>query len=218
MSEGPDMADREGLAAEYVLGTLALPERLQAERLIASDPEFAALVQAWEARLAPLNDGYAEIAPPPALLPKIEARLFPTPPKPARWRLPLFGALAAALAAFFFLVVLPDRQPAGLITATLTGENQPLIVRASFDPDTRTATFTRAGGPAAAAGKDYELWVIPVGQSPVSLGILGEGDRQVPLDALPAGTTLAVTLEVANGSPTGQPQGPILVAATIGES
>ena len=218
MREGPDMADREGLAAEYVLGTLALPERLQAERLIASDPDFAALVQAWEARLAPLNDGYAEIAPPPALLPKIEARLFPTPPKPARWRLPLFGVLAAALAAFFFLVVLPDRQPASLITATLTGENQPLIVQARFDPDTRIATFTRAGGPAAAAGKDYELWVIPAGQSPVSLGILGEGDRQVPLDALPAGTTLAVTLEVANGSPTGQPQGPILVAATIGES
>lgn len=218
MSEGPDMTDREGLAAEYVLGTLALPERLQAERLIASDPDFAALVQAWEARLAPLNDGYAEIVPPPALLPKIEARLFPTAPKPARWRWPLFGALAAALAAFAFLVVLPDRQPAGLITATLTGENQPLIVQASFDPDTRTATFTRAGGPAAAEGKDYELWVIPAGQSPVSLGILGEGDRQVPLDALPAGTTLAVTLEVANGSPTGQPQGPILVAATIGES
>ncbi len=47
MSEGPDMADREGLAAEYVLGTLALPERLQAERLMASDPDFAALVQAW---------------------------------------------------------------------------------------------------------------------------------------------------------------------------
>jgi anti-sigma-K factor RskA len=41
MSAPEDMSDREGLAAEYVLGTLPLPERLEAERLIASDADFA---------------------------------------------------------------------------------------------------------------------------------------------------------------------------------
>lgn len=216
MSEGPDMTDREGLAAEYVLGTLSLPERLQAERLIASDPAFAELVQTWETHLAPLNGDYAEIAPPATLLPKIEARLFPTAPPARRWA--LFGALAAALAALFFFVILPYQTQPALITATLTGENQPLIVQASFNPDAHEVTFTRADGPAAGPGKDYELWVIPAGQGAISLGVLADGAVTVPLDALPQGTTFAVTLEQTGGSPTGQAQGPLLVAATIGES
>ena len=32
---------------------------------------------------------------------------------------------------------------------------------------------------------------------------------------MPAGVTLAVTLETAGGSPTGQPQGPVLVTGAV---
>lgn len=209
-----DLSDREGLAAEYVLGTLPLAERLQAERLIASDTAFAALVADWQARLAPLNEAYGDQAPSPDLLNRIEARLFPRPARPARWRIPFFGALAAALAAFVLVAYLPtspDRQ----ITATLVGEDQPLVVAARFDPDAGQLTFTRAGGPAADPGKDYELWVIPAGQAAVSLGVLRDNDLTVQLDRLPPGTTLAVTLEETGGSPTGTAQGPLLVAAVI---
>lgn len=214
MSDLPDMSDRDGLAAEYVLGTLPLPERLAAERLVMSDADFARLVEDWQTRLQPLNDAYAEMPPPPGLLPKIEARLFPVAPKAARWRLPFFGTVAAALAAVALIAYWPAPKP-DLITATLTGENQPLVVQASYDPQVGQATFTRKDGPAAAAGKDYELWVIPAGQSAISLGLLRDGDLTVALDGLPPGTTLAVTLEQTGGSPTGAAQGPILAVAVI---
>ncbi len=217
MSEGADMSDRDGLAAEYVLGTLPLPERLQAERLIASDPSFAALVADWQARLAPLNDGYAEISPPPDLLPKIEARLFPAPAGPALWRLPVLGALAAGLAALILALYLPFGPAEPTLTATLSGENQPPTIAAAYYADDQELTFTRTAGPAAEAGKDYELWVIPAGQAPISLGIIREQSVRVALASLPAGSTLAVTLETSGGSPTGAPQGPLLIAATIGE-
>lgn len=215
MSEGPDMDDREGLAAEYVLGTLPLPERLQAERLIASDPAFAALVDQWRAHLAPLDDAYQPMEPPADLFGRIESRLFPVAPKPARWRLPFFGALAAGLAALALALYLPDSAPEPTLTATLVGDNQPLQVAAVWYADSREIAFTRTGGPAAESGKDYELWIIPEGQSAISLGVLGEGEHRVPVEALPPGTTLAVTLETAGGSPTGVAQGPLLVATVI---
>jgi anti-sigma-K factor RskA len=217
MTAPEDMSDREGLAAEYVLGTLPLPERLQAERLIASDADFAALVEAWAARLSPLDEGYAPAAPPPELLDQIEARLFPTVPAPRRWRLRFFGVLAAGLAALVLFLIWPAPTPRPALTATLTGENQPLVVAASYDPGVGEVTFTRSAGPAAEAGKDYELWVIPAGQKPISLGVLRDEPARVALTTLPPGTTLAVTLETAGGSPTGDPQGPLLVAAVIGQ-
>ena len=213
MTTRADMDDRDGLAAEYVLGTLPLAERAEAQRLIGSDAEFARLVSAWEHHLDPLNDEFGEMTPPADMLARIENRLFPTAPKPARWRLPFFGALAG-LAALALVAFWPATAP-NLITARLTGDAQPLVVAASFNPDAHEVTFTRADGPAAPTGKDYELWVIPAGKDPISLGVLREGDLKVALASLPAGTTLAVTLELAGGSPTGAPQGNLLVAAVI---
>lgn len=215
MSDPMDhMPERDGLAAEYVLGTLALPERLVAEQLMADDPKFARLVTDWQARLAPLNDGYDPLTPPASLLPRIEARLFPQPER-SRWRLPAFGALGAALAALALVVYWPASAPHDLRSLTLTGESQPLVVAAIYDATAQEITFTRSAGPQAEPGKDYELWVIPAGQKPVSLGVLRDQPAHVAMASLPAGTTLAVTLETAGGSPTGQAQGPLLVATVI---
>jgi anti-sigma-K factor RskA len=71
MIENPD---REVLAAEYVLGTLDAAERAQAQRLIASDPAFAAVVSDWERRLGELNVLVAPVEPPPAILERIKSR------------------------------------------------------------------------------------------------------------------------------------------------
>ena len=71
MIENPD---REVLAAEYVLGTLDAAERAQAQRLIASDPAFAAVVSDWERRLGELNVLVAPVEPPPAILERIKTR------------------------------------------------------------------------------------------------------------------------------------------------
>lgn len=212
MSAPADMDDREGLAAEYVLGTLPLADRQAAERLLRSDPDFALLVEAWQRRLSPLDAEFGEVAPPADLLGRIEARLFPAAATRPRWRLPLMGALAAML-VLLALTFWP--APPAAVTATLTGENQPLVVAASFDAGAGQLRFTRTGGPEADPGKDYELWVIPAGGSAVSLGVLRGGEVSVPLDSLPPGTTLAITLEQTGGSPTGVAQGPLLVAAVI---
>lgn len=218
------MPEREALAAEYVLGTLPLEERLMAEALIEGDPGFAAMVEDWQNRLAPLGDAYAEVPPPAGLLDRIEARLFPAPDQPRRrhwrqlWRRPwLWGALAgAALAALAAIVILPSLTPGEPLTATLTGEGQDLAVAARFDAKTGALTVARAAGPPAEPGKDYELWLIPAGEAPISIGLVREGELTIPVAALPEGTTLAITLEPEGGSPTGVATGPLLVAAVIG--
>jgi anti-sigma-K factor RskA len=71
MIENPD---KEVLAAEYVLGTLGFAERAQAQRMIASDPIFAALVADWERRLGELNVLVTPVEPPAAILDRIKER------------------------------------------------------------------------------------------------------------------------------------------------
>jgi len=65
--------DLDALAAEYVLGTLAAEERIDADRLIATDPGFGEVVHRWERRLGEVN-AVAEtpVEPPPELLDNIE--------------------------------------------------------------------------------------------------------------------------------------------------
>jgi anti-sigma-K factor RskA len=211
------MDDSEGLAAEYVLGTLPLEERAEAERLIARDQAFAALVEGWQNRLAPLNDAYEGLAPPPGVLDRVEARLFPAP---ARTRFGFWSGVAGAVAALgvaalVLVAVLPESTVPPTLTATLKGEGQSLVVAAAWNEGAETLTVTRSAGPAAQEGRDYQLWVIPAGAAPIPLGLLRDAPLEVELAELPAGTTLAVSLEPAGGSPTGQPTGPVLVAAVI---
>jgi anti-sigma-K factor RskA len=71
MIENPD---KEVLAAEYVLGTLGLAERVQVQQMIASDATFAAIVRDWERRLGELNVLVTPVEPPPAILDRIKAR------------------------------------------------------------------------------------------------------------------------------------------------
>ena len=59
-----DEADREGLAAEFVLGTLDAEERAMARRLLRTDRAFATEVARWRARLDPLLDAVPELEAP----------------------------------------------------------------------------------------------------------------------------------------------------------
>jgi len=57
--------DHIALAAEYALGTLDADERTQVETMMAVDPEFVAVVQAWEFRLGVLNQMVGSVEPRP---------------------------------------------------------------------------------------------------------------------------------------------------------
>lgn len=70
-----DAPNNKSLAAEYVLGTLEADERAQAQALIESDPEFAALVQYWERRLGELHAMVDAIEPPAETWERLTARL-----------------------------------------------------------------------------------------------------------------------------------------------
>ena len=67
------MTDHE-IATGYVLGTLGSAEREAARIRAVEDLAFGRLVEQWERRFAPLALG-SEVAPPPGLLDKIEAKI-----------------------------------------------------------------------------------------------------------------------------------------------
>jgi anti-sigma-K factor RskA len=67
--------DHIALAAEYALGTLDGEERAQVETMMSVDPEFTAMVQAWEFRLGVLNQMVGSVEPPPELWGRIRAAI-----------------------------------------------------------------------------------------------------------------------------------------------
>lgn len=217
MTDEPRLSPRdqdEALAAEYVLGVLPLPDRMAAEARMRTDDGFAAMVTAWENRLAALNDGYAEAPPPPDGLARIEARLFPR----ERRRRPLLGWIAGALTAaavvVLALVRLPLPDPARVV-AQLGAEGSSLRFEARFDGD--ELTVIRLEGNPAPSGQVQELWLIAPDAAPVSLGLLADAALTVPYPEVPNGWTLAVSVEPAGGSPTGTPTGPVVAAGVIGD-
>ena len=207
-----DASERDLLAAEYVVGSLDLSERAAAEALMKRDAGFAALVQAWETRLADLNDDY-DAAPAPDLLPQIEARLFPqAAAKPRGWFTALFGfglTTAAAVAVIAFLALTPAKPT---MTAELSAEASPLQYSAALTGD--ELTLTRLEGSDPDAGKDYELWLIIGDNAPVSLGVIGASYTLAVADLEP-GYVLAITLEPKGGGPEGKPTGPIVAAGSL---
>lgn len=228
-------ADADALAAEYVLGVLDAEARAAARRRAMTDPAFATLLRAWEARLSPLADGVPPVPPPPAIWARIAAALDepaaaptrapaapPSPGRPARaWRWAALGsgAIAASLAAI--LLLRPSAPP---VQAVLRGAEAPVFL-ARLEPD--GAVLVRAvGTPRVPAGRDLELWLLRPGAArPASLGVLPAGGTRVaagqtgagaPLAGAPlTGAQLLVSLEPPGGSPTGQPTGPVLYAGTL---
>src|SRR5450759_2912304 len=65
--------DHIALAAEYALGTLDADERAQVETMMSVDPDFTAMVQAWEYRLGVLNQMVGSVEPRPEVWDRIKA-------------------------------------------------------------------------------------------------------------------------------------------------
>lgn len=67
--------DHIALAAEYALGTLDADERAQAETMMSVDPDFAAMVAAWEHKLGALNQMVGSVEPRAEVWEKIKAAI-----------------------------------------------------------------------------------------------------------------------------------------------
>ncbi len=229
MSDAHDhtgLPEDELLAAEFALGVLAGEERAGAARRVARDPGFAALVSAWEERLAPWAGELDEVAPPPEVWEGIAAALAaPSPARGGLWQSLVFwrglalasGVLAAAsIAALIYLGTLAPSMP---LVAAIDGGGHHHFV-ATVDPKRTTIAVVPAAY-SGNAGRVPELWLIPPGGKPQPLGLLS-AERTVTIAiprALVAETTrnavLAVSLEPPGGSPTGQPTGPVIATGKL---
>lgn len=214
-----DAADRDVLAAEYVLGVLEGDDAREAARLLRDDPAFAAAVRAWEGRLTPLADTVAPVTPPPDLWDRIAIATEADTAVPLSfrrrlrvWQASTGIALAVAASLAAFVVLRPVPAPRVAILAPLSG-GVPVLM-ATAEPN--GALDVRPNGTIAVANdRDLELWELAPGETrPRSLGVLPATGRRLAA-ALPRGTQLLVSLEPRGGSPTGQPTGPVLYGGRL---
>jgi len=106
--------------------------------------------------------------------------------------------------------------------AVLTDDKAAASLLVTFDPKNKTLVLKRVGGFREQPDKSLELWALPPGVAPKSLGVLN-ADPVVRLTA--AGTdmrqvpTLAITLEPRGGVPPGSgPTGPVLFKGALIEA
>lgn len=218
---------KDWLAAEFALGTLEGDDLATATRLYDTDLAFRHAVDEWQNDLSPMLDEVGETAPPHNTWEKIAARTGHSQKTAgglwsslAFWRLATGAMAAAALAIFVFTGPLaPPPQQAPFVAAlTKDGAAPGFLVR--FDPRSNQLAVEVTAG-ATPDGKDRELWIIPAGQKPISLGVMAKsGTSNVPVNAqlrarFKAGATLAISLEPSGGSPTGQPTGPVIASGKL---
>lgn len=228
--------DIDGLAGEYVLGTLDAAERAAVAARRQREPELDAAITAWERRLSPLAVTAKPVAPPAGLFGKIERRLDGHHAADAaielasmrrqlqRWR--RIGMAASAIAAALMVAVgvrEATRQEAPQTYVAVFAKDDVLpAFYMTFDLARRELTI-RPVDAQRQPGKTYQLWIASdqIGPAPQSLGLMDEslGSTTKVLSQYDQGllrrATFGVSLEPAGGSPTGRPTSPALHAKLL---
>lgn len=210
----------DSLAAEYVLGTLRGPARRRFEKWRATIPLVQERCRFWEENLMQLAKGVRPIRPPPRVWQGIRARLNFTASEPRRrpGRALAIAASVLLVAGLSALLYWRSLGPGKLVeVATIVAPTGAKV----WEVDVYSGRLILHAGQLAEhpTDRDYELWALPTGGKPVSLGVLptsGTAQRTltaVQRQALANAPQVAVTLEPLGGSPTGQPTTtPIFVA------
>jgi anti-sigma-K factor RskA len=230
-----DELDR--LAAEHVLGLLEGEDARRAERMLASDSAFEAVVARWRERLAEL-DFTAEPAPASdALWNRIAMGLgtargsaaarpaFVLDPRNAFralwrnlafWRMAGLAGAAATVLLAVGLGLMAQRGPTPVLVAVLLteGSNRPAAVVNTFaDGRAELVPLEPITVPPDRTLEIWTLWDRAVG--PRSIGLLDQARSvRLNLENLPKpgpNQLFEITLEPKTGSPTGRPTGPILM-------
>ena len=183
-----DDDDIEGLAGEYVLGSLDPSERKAVDVRRARDAALDEAIRRWECRFGALSDRFPGIAPPPNLYRRILSRIPNAPPTPTvgwtTWRAqaqqPRVVAAAIALAACLLLALAwfahlrTEAEP--LLVAQLhgvggTGDAAQVPAFAVVLDSSESTVTVRPIAVRPVLEKRYALWLIPqAGAAPIFLG------------------------------------------------
>ena len=235
-----DADDIDGLAAEYVLGSLSLEERRDVDARRRSDRALDAAVTAWERRLDTLGDFVPGVPPPAHLYEAIAVRLSEQPIDVSslqrtirRWRRAAIAASAlAAVLAIVAVPVLrhPPASPTALIavlqksSAGYTADESadvkgPPAFVVTIDMHLNTISVT----PVAARPvpkRSFALWLERPTAPPLPLGVVAPSEPTAvpwplaePGAPYPPAALLNATLRISlepEGGVAATPSGPIL--------
>lgn len=233
---------REQLAGEYVLGTLRGAARARFKGWMIADAALRRTVNEWQSRLAPMAAAIAPVTPPRRVWAAIAARIAApgfTSTRRGLWEnLPLWRAvglgasgMAVAMLAAVVLVAPepPQPAPAPQIIRVPASVVPPSYVAVLADPNTHKPVLMVAAARKSdqllvkrlddsimVADKSLELWALPAGQAPISLGVVAPESKYLQKLAAVADQSLgeipqiALSLEPKGGSPSGAPSGPVL--------
>lgn len=237
----PELHQR--LAAEYVVGTLRGAARARFQGWMRADASVRRAVDEWQERLGPMSAAVEPVAPPRRVWDAITSRIAAEPASaPARgglwesiafWRnlgLVASGAAAALLGAVMLSAPSPQQPapppqivrvpaevlPPSYIVVLSDLKTQKPVMMLSAMRNSDQMLVKRLDDTIVVPDKSLELWTLPIGQPPKSLGLVATDEKQMlklsavadqTLGAIPA---LAVSLEPKGGSPTGSPTGPVL--------
>jgi anti-sigma-K factor RskA len=233
-------SDKDNLRyAEYALGLLDADTRAAVAREVETSSEAAAAVALWQRHFTPLAMEVTDIEPPAHVWAGIRRRLAFDAAAPSSsqrrdsvwdslglWR--WIGVGATAVAACLLVVTMTRplapitaAHPSVLMVSTIAGDNGVAGWTATMDIDRSELLVVPASPTAVAADRNTELWLIPAGGAPISVGVFPPGDPKrfhldkALLDRLGPTAALAVSLEPVGGSPTGQPTGPVIAKGAI---
>ncbi len=228
----PDrLARLDALAASYVLGTLSPRARARLAHVARTDTVVSSTLREWEQRLSPFAEAAPPITPPPQVWRRIALRLGldavrrsergPWWTRVGFWRGFAVASFVAAVGLGVALMRAPSEEAAQPIVVVLGAQDAPPALVATLARDSRTVIVKTVGGAPVPADKSLELWMLPDGGAPRSLGVIPRtGVARLTLPELPDVAlanvpALAVSLEQAGGSTTGAPQGPVLYTGKV---
>lgn len=245
LASHPDLLDR--IAAQYALGVLRGGARRRLERLAREEPAVRAAIHRWQARLAGVAELQAAAVPVDKVWCGIEERLgwkaaedrstrAPAPaPAPAPdagswwqrlWSAPVFWRGAAAAMAVVAVLAIAigmqlagqrDAAPADVIAVLNDDRAQPAML-VSWDAASGDLVVRRLDHLTLNARQVLQLWALPDGGKPQSLGLIGRVPQTRLALAQPptAVPVLAVSIEPAGGSPSADgPSGPVVFKGPV---
>ncbi|MEO8489934.1 anti-sigma factor [Pseudomonas sp.] len=214
---------RRALAADYAIGLMPATARKRFEHLLLDDAALRVELGHWQDALTSLTGTLPERPVPDHVWAGINARIEPqvlhVPAKKPFLMNFRFLAAACAVVLALFVGVLYQQSNTAQYTATLVNASQQPALRVqAFTNYLQVEPLTLA---ALEPTRALELWAIPAGGKPISLGLVpASGKGHIQLNKaqqalLTAPLTLAITLEPTGGSPTGQPTGPVLYQGAL---